>query len=150
MAPLQSPNTTTRFTSRASSGTTSWMFPSIEPCAFQTIKAPRSCPTALEHSRSTRCRRIRKGCLRTWQRKEDFSSQCIVSVQSKEAKVRLTIVSEKEAMWICFESNSTFAIKGYVGGINTVSGEPALETMQTSPRGTRTEGTKRSRLRGDS
>lgn len=37
-------------------------------------------------------------------------------------------------MWINFSSYNPFAIKLYVGSINAVSGEPAVETMATSLR----------------
>jgi len=38
---------------------------------------------------------------------------------------------EREAMWIRFESNDEFAIKVFVGAINAISGEPAIETAAT-------------------
>ncbi len=34
-------------------------------------------------------------------------------------------------MWIRFESRSIFAIKIYVGGVNAISGEPAIENAAT-------------------
>lgn len=34
-------------------------------------------------------------------------------------------------MWIRFDSNDEFAIKIFVGGINAISGEPAIETAAT-------------------
>jgi len=34
-------------------------------------------------------------------------------------------------MWIRFESNEEFAIKVFVGAINAISGEPAIETAAT-------------------
>lgn len=34
-------------------------------------------------------------------------------------------------MWIRFDSNDEFAIKIFVGGINAISGEPAVETAAT-------------------
>jgi len=42
----------------------------------------------------------------------------------------LTLI-EREAMWIRFESNDEFAIKVFVGAINAISGEPAIETAAT-------------------
>lgn len=38
---------------------------------------------------------------------------------------------EREACWINFKARSPFAIKIFVGGINAVSGEPAIETSTT-------------------
>jgi hypothetical protein len=38
--------------------------------------------------------------------------------------------AEREAMWIRFHSKKP-AIKIYVGGVNAVSGEPAVETAAT-------------------
>jgi len=38
---------------------------------------------------------------------------------------------EREAMWIRFKSTDEFAIKFFVGGINAISGEPAIETAAT-------------------
>ncbi|PMD25419.1 hypothetical protein NA56DRAFT_435055 [Hyaloscypha hepaticicola] len=38
---------------------------------------------------------------------------------------------DQEAMWIKFESDLQYAIKVYVGGVNAVSGEPAVENMAT-------------------
>lgn len=40
-------------------------------------------------------------------------------------------MTEREAMWIRFESNDEFAIKVFVGAINAISGEPAIETAAT-------------------
>ena len=34
-------------------------------------------------------------------------------------------------MWINFTTSSPFAVKIYLGGVNAVSGEPAIETMAT-------------------
>ncbi len=34
-------------------------------------------------------------------------------------------------MWIRFKSYDEFAIKIFVGGINAISGEPAIETVAT-------------------
>lgn len=42
--------------------------------------------------------------------------------------------AEREAMWINFKGCRPFAIKIYVGGINAVSGEPAVETSGTLQR----------------
>jgi hypothetical protein len=39
--------------------------------------------------------------------------------------------TEREAMWIQFHSRLPYAIKIYVGGVNAVSGEPAVETAAT-------------------
>ena len=41
---------------------------------------------------------------------------------------------EREAMWIRFKSVNVFAVKIYIGGINAVSGEPAVEDMATKLR----------------
>lgn len=41
---------------------------------------------------------------------------------------------ESEAMWIRFSSEESFAIKLYVGGVNAISGEPAVETAATNLR----------------
>lgn len=41
---------------------------------------------------------------------------------------------EREAMWINFTANRPFAIKIYVGGVNAVSGEPAIEDMSSKIR----------------
>lgn len=41
---------------------------------------------------------------------------------------------QREAMWINFKANSPFAIKIYVGGVNAISGDPALETEATMKR----------------
>ncbi|KAF2502698.1 integral membrane protein [Lophium mytilinum] len=41
---------------------------------------------------------------------------------------------QREAMWVNFNAKTPFAIKIYVGGINAISGEPALETMATKLR----------------
>ena len=35
---------------------------------------------------------------------------------------------QREAMWINFESSQTYIIKIHVGGVNAISGEPAVET----------------------
>ncbi|OCK93017.1 uncharacterized protein K441DRAFT_495920, partial [Cenococcum geophilum 1.58] len=40
----------------------------------------------------------------------------------------------KEAMWIRFHSTRTYTIKIYVGGVNAISGEPAVETAATKLR----------------
>ncbi len=48
-----------------------------------------------------------------------------------DLRSELTENPEREAMWIKFKANSLFAIKVYVGSINVVSGEPALETFAT-------------------
>lgn len=37
-------------------------------------------------------------------------------------------------MWIDFESKGPFAVKVYVGGVNAISGEPAIETELTAMR----------------
>ena len=39
--------------------------------------------------------------------------------------------SEREAMWINFVSTAQFVIKILLGGINAISGEPAIEDMAT-------------------
>jgi ubiquitin len=44
------------------------------------------------------------------------------------------IFTEREAMWIRFKSNTQFAVKLHVGGVNAISGEPAYETEQTQIR----------------
>lgn len=41
------------------------------------------------------------------------------------------VQTEREAMWISFTSKDPFAVKIYVGGVNAVSGEPAIETEAT-------------------
>ncbi|PGH10221.1 hypothetical protein AJ79_05476 [Helicocarpus griseus UAMH5409] len=41
---------------------------------------------------------------------------------------------EREAMWIRFKSDRQFAVKIYVGGVNVVSGEPAMENVETKLR----------------
>jgi hypothetical protein len=41
---------------------------------------------------------------------------------------------QKEAMWIGFESRRRYAIKVFVGGINAISGEPAVPNSATSLR----------------
>ncbi|MCJ1388884.1 hypothetical protein MMC18_001735 [Xylographa bjoerkii] len=41
---------------------------------------------------------------------------------------------QREAMWIRFQSFGVIAIKIYIGGVNAVSGEPALEGMDTKLR----------------
>ncbi|MCJ1380914.1 hypothetical protein MMC17_004023 [Xylographa soralifera] len=41
---------------------------------------------------------------------------------------------QREAMWINFECDHIFAIKVYVGGVNAVSGESAIEDMGTKLR----------------
>lgn len=41
---------------------------------------------------------------------------------------------QREAMWMSFDSDSDFAIKIHVGGVNAVSGEPARETEATMKR----------------
>ena len=46
----------------------------------------------------------------------------------------LTLVLEEEAMWIRFKSEKQFAIKIYVGNVNAVSGEPAIETEEVQLR----------------
>lgn len=46
-------------------------------------------------------------------------------------RVRLTMRTEREAMWIKLTSTEPFALKVYVGGINAISGEPAIETEAT-------------------
>ncbi|KAK2802132.1 hypothetical protein FQN50_007496 [Emmonsiellopsis sp. PD_5] len=43
-------------------------------------------------------------------------------------------IHEREAMWICFKTKKRFVVKIYVGGVNAVSGEPAVETMATKLR----------------
>lgn len=37
-------------------------------------------------------------------------------------------------MWINFKADCPFAIKVYIGGINAISGEPAVETEHTLQR----------------
>jgi hypothetical protein len=39
--------------------------------------------------------------------------------------------TEREAMWIKFDSKHPYAIKVYVGGVNAVSGEPMIENAAT-------------------
>jgi hypothetical protein len=41
---------------------------------------------------------------------------------------------QREAMWICFTATRPFMIKIYAGGINVVSGEPKIETLETGAR----------------
>lgn len=41
---------------------------------------------------------------------------------------------QREAMWINFKSKKRYAIKIYVGGVNAVSGEPAVENAATTLR----------------
>jgi hypothetical protein len=50
------------------------------------------------------------------------------------AGTRLTKLLDREAMWVRFKSKKQFAIKIYVGSINAVSGEPAVENMATKLR----------------
>ncbi|KAG2343895.1 hypothetical protein BDR05DRAFT_1022479 [Suillus weaverae] len=38
---------------------------------------------------------------------------------------------QREAMWLQFNSNKTFAIRIYVGGINVITGEPMVPNMAT-------------------
>ena len=40
-------------------------------------------------------------------------------------------MTEREAVWIRLSSRTQFAIKIYVGGVNAVSGEPAVEATAT-------------------
>ena len=42
--------------------------------------------------------------------------------------------SEREAMWIRFQSEELFAVKIYIGGVNAISGESSLETETTDAR----------------
>ncbi|KAF4439739.1 hypothetical protein F53441_12484 [Fusarium austroafricanum] len=41
---------------------------------------------------------------------------------------------QREALWIYFESSHRYAIKIFVGGINAISGEPAVPTRESSVR----------------
>ncbi len=41
---------------------------------------------------------------------------------------------EREAMWIKFEGSGRFIVKIYAGGINVVSGEPAIEGIKSKRR----------------
>lgn len=43
-------------------------------------------------------------------------------------------MAEREAMWINFRSTKQYAIKVYVGAVNAVSGEPAIENAATQLR----------------
>ncbi|KAF8851634.1 hypothetical protein BDZ45DRAFT_717327 [Acephala macrosclerotiorum] len=45
-----------------------------------------------------------------------------------------TPMYQSEAMWIRFSSKESFAVKLYVGGVNAISGEPAVETAATNLR----------------
>jgi hypothetical protein len=38
---------------------------------------------------------------------------------------------EREAMWMNFDCKHPYAVKIYVGGVNTISGEPMVETAAT-------------------
>ena len=51
-----------------------------------------------------------------------------------QLKDRTNEYPEREAMWIDFEHCSPFAVKIYVGGVNAISGEPALEDRNTKVR----------------
>jgi hypothetical protein len=49
---------------------------------------------------------------------------------------QLTTFSELEAMWIDFECNAQqdYMVKIYIGGVNAISGEPAIEDADTNLR----------------
>jgi hypothetical protein len=50
---------------------------------------------------------------------------------SHHSILRTNELAEREAMWIRFRSTKLYAIKIYVGAVNAVSGEPAVETAAT-------------------
>jgi hypothetical protein len=52
-------------------------------------------------------------------------------MRSKHKVGVLTKIIEREAMWISFYCQRPYAIKIFVGGVNAVSGEPAVETAAT-------------------
>ncbi|KAF8852869.1 ubiquitin-domain-containing protein [Acephala macrosclerotiorum] len=79
----------------------------------------------------------------TYQLPPDCGPFSIFSVKDYEKQLPDLMVTKggmfipmykREAMWINFKGRRPFAIKIYVGGINAVSGEPAVETSGTLQR----------------
>ena len=67
-------------------------------------------------------------CHILWLLKADYFCQCTVRIWLPKNGLIANASVEREAMWINFNSHKPYAIKIFVGGVNVVSGEPAIET----------------------
>ncbi|KAI0551392.1 hypothetical protein F4679DRAFT_137452 [Xylaria curta] len=62
----------------------------------------------------------------------DFASKLPVDMAAKGGV--LFPMHQREAMWINFDADHPFMIKIYAGGVNAVSGEHNMETVETKMR----------------